>query len=419
MKVCEWIHVLDFGAILAAGTRQRDPAEPGGARRLPRRGMQPTWREVGAAAPGAVRRPRRLRPHRGAARRRPRRARAAASSRSARPQRRRQVDDARRSCQRPDDADRRVRPHRRAPRERLATPTRLAASAVCTMPEGRGIFPNLTVTENLRMVTFAGTVDLARGRGQGLRPVPPAGGAAARSSPARMSGGEQQMLAHGPGPRRAPGAAAARRAVDGPRPLIVEELYEIVAQIGRRAALSILVVEQFARTVLAWPTTPPPRCTAKGCRWANWPTSRTSSAPPTCGSLTEIDHVDPADNASASRQLDAPSRRCSGEIECAVLFVAARPRPPCSLCSPGLFPRRRGHRDRRRQPPLRRRSAVTAARHHDHAPRGRQPPRRRRLGDLEDVRTKRCQRRHRPRCHRRLDPGRLLHRQGLHVPPRA
>src|SRR5580765_2689463 len=32
----------------------------------------------------------------------------------------------------------------------------LARMGVCTIPEGRGIFPNLTVRENLRMVTYAG-----------------------------------------------------------------------------------------------------------------------------------------------------------------------------------------------------------------------------------------------------------------------
>ena len=33
----------------------------------------------------------------------------------------------------------------------------LARAGVCLIPEGRGIFPNLTVTENLRMATFTGT----------------------------------------------------------------------------------------------------------------------------------------------------------------------------------------------------------------------------------------------------------------------
>jgi len=37
-----------------------------------------------------------------------------------------------------------------------ATPDQLARAGVCTIPEGRGVFPNLTVRENLQMMTFAG-----------------------------------------------------------------------------------------------------------------------------------------------------------------------------------------------------------------------------------------------------------------------
>src|ERR1044072_8467976 len=37
-----------------------------------------------------------------------------------------------------------------------ANPDALARIGVCTIPEGRGIFPNLTVKENLRMATYAG-----------------------------------------------------------------------------------------------------------------------------------------------------------------------------------------------------------------------------------------------------------------------
>ena len=36
-----------------------------------------------------------------------------------------------------------------------STPDSLARAGVCTIPEGRGIFPNLTVRENLQMVTYA------------------------------------------------------------------------------------------------------------------------------------------------------------------------------------------------------------------------------------------------------------------------
>src|SRR5581483_10984870 len=41
------------------------------------------------------------------------------------------------------------------------SPERLARRGVCTIPEGRGVFPNLTVTENLRMWSFRGVGSLA------------------------------------------------------------------------------------------------------------------------------------------------------------------------------------------------------------------------------------------------------------------
>ena len=52
-------------------------------------------------------------------------------------------------------------------------PDELARRGVTTIPEGRGIFANLTVRENLLMATYSGRT-LARGRGDRLRAVPPA-----------------------------------------------------------------------------------------------------------------------------------------------------------------------------------------------------------------------------------------------------
>ena len=129
-----------------------------------------------------------------------------------------------------------------------ATSDALARAGVCLVPEGRGIFPNLTVTENLRMFTHAGDLHVRR-PGAGLHPVPPAQGAA-QAGGGTMSGGEQQMLAMARALATEPGAAAARRAVDGPgAPIIVEELYERVAELAAQG-VSILVVEQFAQAVL-------------------------------------------------------------------------------------------------------------------------------------------------------------------------
>ena len=126
-------------------------------------------------------------------------------------------------------------------------PDELARRGVAMVPEGRGIFPNLTVRENLRMMTYTGaslaTVEeIAFERFPRLKER-------VRQVAGTMSGGEQQMLAMARGLATDPAVLILDELSMGLAPIIVEELYEIVAQVAR-TGVSILVVEQFARTVL-------------------------------------------------------------------------------------------------------------------------------------------------------------------------
>lgn len=124
---------------------------------------------------------------------------------------------------------------------------RLARNGLCLIPEGRGVFPRLSVRENLWMLSHLGTPrqeieELAFARFPRL--------AERRDQIAgTLSGGEQQMLALARAVVTKPSVLMIDELSMGLAPNLVDSLYENVRAIAAEG-VSVLVVEQFARVVL-------------------------------------------------------------------------------------------------------------------------------------------------------------------------
>ncbi len=127
----------------------------------------------------------------------------------------------------------------------------LARTGVCMIPEGRSVFPNLTVRENLLMYTYrrpglkAASIEekaFARFPVLGMRHKQLAG---------TLSGGEQRMLAMARALTTDPEILFLDELSMGLAPLIVEELYGVVDQLVKAEHLTIVMVEQFVQTALS------------------------------------------------------------------------------------------------------------------------------------------------------------------------
>jgi len=122
-----------------------------------------------------------------------------------------------------------------------AAPDELARAGLCTIPEGRAIFPNLTVAENLRLMR--GDPDVVYAKFPKLK-------ARRKQLAGSMSGGEQQMLAFSRALLSDPAVLVVDELSMGLAPVIVAELYEVVRELAG-TGVTMVVVEQFAETASA------------------------------------------------------------------------------------------------------------------------------------------------------------------------
>jgi branched-chain amino acid transport system ATP-binding protein len=129
---------------------------------------------------------------------------------------------------------------------------RVAARGVAHIPEGRGIFPDLSVIDNLRMrlhrVAGRSEREAATATAFDLFPIL---GERRRQRAGTLSGGEQQMLALAPVLAAPPSLLVADELSLGLAPLLVDGIFQTLEK-ARARGVTIMLIEQFVHRALAF-----------------------------------------------------------------------------------------------------------------------------------------------------------------------
>ena len=129
-------------------------------------------------------------------------------------------------------------------------PERMARLGIGYVPEGRGIFPNLSVRENLVMSARAGVNGQRDWTFDRVLSTFPRLSERLNFGGQQLSGGEQQMLSIGRALMTNPSLLILDEATEGLAPLIVAEIWRVVGAI-RATGISTLIVDRNYRAVLA------------------------------------------------------------------------------------------------------------------------------------------------------------------------
>ncbi len=130
------------------------------------------------------------------------------------------------------------------------SPHKIVLLGISQVPEGRRIFPRLTVLENLELGAFTLKKNLQKSVMESVFEYFPVLYERKHQSGGTLSGGEQQMLSIGRALMAKPKLLMMDEPSLGLAPIIVEKIFELIKKLGE-AGLTLLLVEQNARMALS------------------------------------------------------------------------------------------------------------------------------------------------------------------------
>lgn len=129
-------------------------------------------------------------------------------------------------------------------------PNKRANLGLCHIPEGRGIFPSMTVKENLELQAKPGEQSIAIEKGIAAFPIL---GERLMQRAGTMSGGQQQMLSMARAYTQNPRVILVDEGSLGLAPIVVDEIFSFLAGVAAAGA-ALLIVDQFVARALTLAT---------------------------------------------------------------------------------------------------------------------------------------------------------------------